>query len=107
MPKLNTTVDKIELTTNKILYNAGVPNSSWTDTEYPSARSLYRAYASLSGDISALSSDIDERFGNLEISPADVLGLVYPVGSIYVSDKIEQLKVNGGKYRHVHSAESC
>jgi hypothetical protein len=43
MPKLNTTIDKIELNSNKLI-NAAKPLSSWTDTQYPSAKTLYNAY---------------------------------------------------------------
>lgn len=40
MPKLNTTVDNIELKTNKIISTSTKPVSEWTDAEYPSAKTL-------------------------------------------------------------------
>jgi hypothetical protein len=43
MPKLNTTIDKIELNSNKVI-NAAKPLASWTDTQYPSAKTLYNTY---------------------------------------------------------------
>ena len=46
MAKLNTTVDNIELKSNKIT-NAAKPLASWTDTQYPSAKTLYNAYNAL------------------------------------------------------------
>jgi hypothetical protein len=45
MPKLNTTVDNIELKTNRV--TGTVPSASWTDTQYPSAKALYSAYSKL------------------------------------------------------------
>jgi hypothetical protein len=45
MPKLSTTVDNLELKTNKV--TATTPSSSWTDTQYPSAKALYSAYSKL------------------------------------------------------------
>lgn len=101
MPKLNTTVDKIELTDHKTESTKGLPanNDYWSDERYPSARSLYCAYNDLvekintqntnfSSDLSDLTNEIQQEFRSLP-------DYVYPVGSIYVSDKIEQLKVNG------------
>lgn len=45
MPKLDTTIDKLERTTNKV--TGTVPSSSWTDTQYPSAKTLYNTYSNL------------------------------------------------------------
>ena len=40
MPKLNTTIDKIENKDNKIK-DARTPDVNWTDEQYPSAKTLY------------------------------------------------------------------
>ena len=45
MPKLNTTIDNLEWKSNKV--TAANPSSSWTDTQYPSAKALYNAYNKL------------------------------------------------------------
>ena len=45
MPKLNTTIDNLELKSNKV--TATTPSSSWTDAQYPSAKALYSAYSKL------------------------------------------------------------
>lgn len=45
MPKLATTVNNLELTSNKI--TSGTPSSSWTDSHYVSGQTLYEAYNSL------------------------------------------------------------
>ena len=45
MPKLNTTIDNLELKSNKV--TGTTPSSSWTDNQYPSAKTLYNAYNSL------------------------------------------------------------
>ena len=45
MPKLNTTIDQIELKTNKVAGN--LPSYTWTDDQYPSAKTLYGTYCSL------------------------------------------------------------
>ena len=45
MPKLNATIDQIELKTNRV--TGTVPSSSWTDAQYPSAKALYNAYNKL------------------------------------------------------------
>lgn len=58
MPKLDTTIDNLERKTNKVTGN--VPSSSWTDAQYPSAKTLYSAYANLS----------------------NMIDLVHPIGSI-------------------------
>jgi hypothetical protein len=43
MPKLNTTIDNIELKSNKVK-NATAVSSSWTDDQYVSAKTLYNIY---------------------------------------------------------------
>ena len=40
MPKLNTTIDNIELKNNKIISTNPVPPTEWTDAQYPSAKTL-------------------------------------------------------------------
>ncbi len=40
MPKLNTTVDNIELKSNKIISTSTVLPDDWTDAQYPSAKTL-------------------------------------------------------------------
>lgn len=45
MPKLNTTIDNLEWKSNKV--TGSVPSSSWTDAQYPSAKTLYNAYNKL------------------------------------------------------------
>ncbi len=42
MPKLNTTVDNLELKSNKVI--GTFPSADWTDAQYPSAKTLYNAY---------------------------------------------------------------
>jgi hypothetical protein len=45
MPKLNATIDQIELKPNKVIGN--LPSYTWTDEQYPSAKTLYGTYCSL------------------------------------------------------------
>ena len=45
MPKLNTTIDNLEWKSNKVINAA--PSADWTDTQYPSAKTLYNTYAKL------------------------------------------------------------
>lgn len=45
MPKLNAAIENIELNTNKI--RGSVPLASWTDTQYPTAKTLYNTYTKL------------------------------------------------------------
>ena len=45
MPKLNTTIDNIELKTNKVI--GELPSNTWTDAQYPSAKTLYNTYTGL------------------------------------------------------------
>jgi hypothetical protein len=59
MSKLTTTVDNIELKTNKV--TASVPSSTWTDSQYPSAKTLYNTYNKL-------------------------LNMLHPIGSIFITD---------------------
>ena len=41
MPKLETTIDNLELKTNKVI---GTPSADWTDAQYPSAKTLFDVY---------------------------------------------------------------
>lgn len=45
MPKLNTTIDNLEWKSNKVANN--LPSYTWTDEQYPSAKTLYSTYCSL------------------------------------------------------------
>lgn len=45
MPKLDTTIDNLERKTNKVI--GGIPSADWTDTQYPSAKTLYDIYNNL------------------------------------------------------------
>jgi hypothetical protein len=77
MPKLNTTIDDIELKTNKIISTSTKPASEWTDAEYPSAKTLYNAYNNL-------------------------LSLVHPVGSILTTaTKTNPAETLGGTWELV------
>jgi hypothetical protein len=40
MPKLNTTIDNLEWKSNKIISTSTVSPNSWTDAQYPSAKTL-------------------------------------------------------------------
>lgn len=40
MPKLNTTVDNLELKSNKIISTSTIAPDDWTDAQYPSAKTL-------------------------------------------------------------------
>lgn len=52
MPKLDTTVNNVELTVNRITMDS--PNANWTDTQYPSAKTVYEAYNNLNNKINAV-----------------------------------------------------
>jgi hypothetical protein len=58
MAKLDTTIDNLERKTSKV--TGTVPSSSWTDAQYPSAKTLYNTYNKL-------------------------LTMMHPVGSIYIT----------------------
>lgn len=45
MPKLNTTIDNLECKSNKVI--GAIPSSTWTDAQYPSAKTLYNTYNNL------------------------------------------------------------
>jgi hypothetical protein len=73
MPKLETTVNDIQLKSNLVIAN-DVPLEEWTDTQYPSAKTLYKTYISL--------SDIAHPIGSIlitdsNVSPGDSLGGIW------------------------------
>ena len=51
MPKLNTTIDNLELKSNKVI--GATPSAGWTDAQYPSAKTLYSTYTTLNSGISS------------------------------------------------------
>lgn len=66
MPKLNTTIDNLELKSNKVFGN--LPSASWTDAQYPSAKTLYTMYNNLvhpvnSIFVSSVNTNPSETFG--------------------------------------------
>ena len=69
MPKLNTTVDNLELKSNKVTGTA--PSASWTDTQYPSAKALYNAYTKLFNSMHPVGSVL---ITSTNTSPADSIG---------------------------------
>ena len=100
MPKLNTTADKIQLTTNLINstnMSSNKPLSSWSDSQYPSAQVLYRTYQSLSASITNNYNNITSRLGamNTAISQKGNPLDAYPVGSVYISSKTTTTPFNG------------
>ena len=73
MPKLSTTVDNLELKTNKVF--GSVPSADWTDTQYPSAKTLYNAYTKL-------------------------LNITHPIGSILITNTNDKPdNVVGGEWQ--------
>lgn len=59
MPKLETTIDNLQLKSN-LVTSGTVPLSTWTDTQYPSAKTLYDTYNNM-------------------------LNLMHPIGSVYTT----------------------
>ena len=59
MPKLETTIDNLQLKSN-LVTSRTVPLSTWTDTQYPSAKTLYDTYNNM-------------------------LNLMHPIGSVYTT----------------------
>lgn len=51
MPKLNTTLDNIETVENKVIGTTA--SAAWTDSQYPSAKTLYNVYNNLNSNINA------------------------------------------------------
>ena len=76
MPKLNVTVDQIELTTNKVF---GTPQEDWTDEQYPSAKTLYDAIASLANTINNVSLAQQDLMANADF--------VFTDGTLYINTK--------------------
>lgn len=78
MPKLDTTIDNLELKSNKVI--GDIPSSAWTDAEYPSAKTLYSTYSKL-------------------------LDLMHPIGSILTtSDDLNPADTLGGAWKLVDKA---
>jgi hypothetical protein len=72
MAKLNTTVSNIELQSNKIVAGS-IPEASWTDAQYPSAKTLYNAYTSLLTLIQTNNSlEAKHPIGDIVITPTNV-----------------------------------
>ena len=66
MPKLNTTIDNLELKSNRVF--GAMPDAAWTDEQYPSAKTLYNTYESLHNDFSGVSgrcSTLESTTGGL------------------------------------------
>lgn len=61
MPKLETTIDNLQLKSNLVISNSA-PLSTWTDIQYPSAKTLYNTYTNM-------------------------LNLMHPVGSIFITEE--------------------
>ena len=75
MAKLDTTIENIELKTNKVIGN--IPTADWTDDQYPSAKTLYNTYNQL-------------------------VDLMYPIDSILItSTNIDPSDTVGGKWEPV------
>ena len=75
MPKLDTTIDNLELKSNKV--TGTVPSASWTDAQYPSAKTLYNAYN-------------------------NILNMLHPVGSIMTTAaKVNPAETVGGTWELV------
>lgn len=79
MPKLNTTIDNLELKTNRV--TGSIPSASWTDAQYPSAKTLYSTYESLSKNYTSVAS----RCTSLEATRTNLLNLTHPVGSVMIT----------------------
>lgn len=73
MAKLNTTVSNIELQSNKIK-SAVTPSVDWTDTQYPSAKTLFNIYQNLAQLIERNTTNI-----------TDTINKLHPVGSIFMT----------------------
>ena len=70
MPKLNTTIDNLELKSNKVI--GATPSASWTDAQYPSAKALYSAYTSAISTANSYAQSL-------------ALNVAHPVGSIMIT----------------------
>lgn len=108
MPKLNTTIDNLELKTNRV--TATTPSASWTDAQYPSAKALYSAYSSLNtsvGGVSTRCGTLETRCGTIETtcgtlteSYDKLVNIAHPVGSVMITSAKENpsSKVGGGTW---------
>lgn len=68
MPKLKTTINNLQLISNKV---SGTPSVSWTDAQYPSAKTLYDTYAEVNNEITGINTNIEN---NLEHSSNKIAG---------------------------------
>jgi hypothetical protein len=86
MPKLDTTIDNLELKSNKVL--GDVPSADWTDAQYPSAKTLYNTYNNL--------IDLMHPIGSIlcvgeNTSPANTLGGVWELVDKDFMFRVEEL----------------
>ena len=72
MAKLDTTVNNLELKTNKVIGTE--PSDTWTDEQYPSAKTLYSTYTKM-------------------------LDLMHPIGSTYITEtNVNPAELFGGEW---------
>lgn len=100
MPKLNTTIDNLELKTNRVFGNT--PSAAWTDEQYPSAKTLYSTYNSLHGECTGVSDrcktletnygtltktceSLSDSYDTLTESYNKLVNIAHPVGSIMIT----------------------
>lgn len=100
MPKLNTTIDNIELKSNKV--TASVPSSAWTDAQYPSAKALYNAYTKLLNAMHPIGSIITT---STNTNPSSTLG-----GTWTLADKAfrsEYVVLDGSQWTKANADLIC
>lgn len=86
MPKLNTTVDNLELKTNRV--TGSVPSADWTDAQYPSAKALYNTYNSLQTSYTGISTrctTLESTIASLTTTCNNFINIAHPVGSIMIT----------------------
>jgi hypothetical protein len=93
MPKLNTTIDNLELKSNRV--TGTIPSSSWTDAQYPSAKALFNTYSNLNENLTGVKSrcaNLETAYNNLTTtctsltnSSNNVINIAHPVGSIMIT----------------------
>lgn len=86
MSKLNTTVDNIELKSNRV--TGSTPSASWTDAQYPSAKALYNTYSSLYenfNSVNARCAALEAANISLTATSNNMLNVAHPVGSIMIT----------------------
>lgn len=69
MPKLNTTIDNLEWKSNKV--TGPIPDASWTDSQYPSAKALYNTYNNLLNLMHPVGSILTT---STNVNPAEAVG---------------------------------